>query len=326
MLAELTNGLVERGHEVAILMPPQGDIEFNIKANIIRTLEPTIQEGDYPYSDYIISNYYTTVQAAELASINGKGMHIRLSLCYEPVFLPENDVTFPTYHVTSKIIVLSKWHQELINLNHGIKGKIVPVGVSSEFRNLQIRQPKDKIEVSAVIRKPEGGFSWHREQNYLLNHLDIVKQRYPNIQLNLFCPPDELASSPILQKIKGMGNYRFYTPANDVELCYHYNQADIFVNSSTYDTASLPGLEAMKCGAALVTTYAGGNLDYCNPDENCLLSYRYENNLSDNIIRLIHNPNLRQTLASRGEVEASNWTWERSIDRFLSAINSFALG
>ncbi len=321
MLAEITNGLVERGHDVTILMPPQGDVEFDLKAVIIRTSSSSIKEEDYPHSDVIISNYYTIVPEAEKASKKGKGVHIRLSLCYEPVFLPDNHITFPTYHVTSKLMVLSNWQQNLIQLIHGIRGEIVPVGVSSSFKNLHIRKPDDPLEISAVIRKPEGGFSWHREQIFLINHLRIVKERYPHIQMNLFCTPAELASSPELQHLKNNGQFRFYTPADDIELCYHYNQADIFVNSSTYDSASLPGLEAMKCGAALVTTYAGGNSDYCKHEETCLLSYRYESNLSNDITRLIKDSKLRCLLASRGEKEALNWTWDRSLQAFMHAVN-----
>lgn len=320
MLAEVTNGLVDKGHEVIILMPPQGDVEFNIKAKLVRTKSSMISESDYPVSDVIVSNYYSTVPQAQQASINGKGVHVRFSLCYEPAFLPDNHITFPTYHVTPRMIVLSKWHHDLIKLNHGISGEIVPVGVSSSFKNLNIRKPDDRLEVSAVIRKAEGGFSWHREQAYLIQQLEMVKNRYNHIQINLFCPPAELASSSDLQKLKKNGKFRFYTPADDTELCYHYNQSDIFVNSSTYDTASLPGLESMRCGAALATTYAGGNADYCKHEQNCLISYRYENKLSEDILRLIHNPKLREKLAKQGEQDAAAWTWTRSVNLFEQAI------
>jgi glycosyltransferase involved in cell wall biosynthesis len=323
MLAELANGLVDRGHDVTIVMPPTGDIEYPLKAKVVRTKQDYfILEKDYPVSDIIVSNYYLVVPSAQQAAQNGKGTHIRLSLCYEPTFLKDNQITFPSYHVTDKLMVLSKWQQQIIELNHGIKGHIVPVGVSSEFKNLRIRKLKDPLQISAIVRKPEGGFSWHREQDYLIQQLRLVKRQFPNVIINLFCPPNELATSPQLLKLKANKGVRFYTPGTDTAMSYHYNQSDIFVISSTYDSACLPGLEAMKCGAALVTTYSGGNADYCRHGENCLLSYRYESSLGRDIIRLIQDPNLLNQIAREGELEASRWTWNRSLDEFEKAIHT----
>jgi len=323
MLAELANGLTARGHDVTILMPSQGAINYELSAKLVRTAHDyQIIETDYPYSDVIVSNYYTTVPSANEASRNGKGLHIRMSLCYEPLFLPENHLSFPTYHTTQNIIVLSKWQQQLIFLLHGISGHIVPVGISKSFQNLHFRGSQSKLQVSAIVRRPEGGFSWHREQDYMIAHLQSLIDRYPDVEFNLFCPPDELATSPILQQLKTSARFRFYTPGDDREMCYHYNQTDIFVSSSTYDSASLPGLEAMKCGAALVTTYSGGNQDYCLHEENCLLSYRYENRLGYDVERLLNDSSLLRRLASKGEKQVQKWTWERSLSAFEEALSA----
>jgi glycosyltransferase involved in cell wall biosynthesis len=321
MLAEITNGLVERGHDVTILMPPKGKIDYPIKARLIYSQnEYFVEESDFPKSDVIISNYYLTVPSAHKASQNGKGLHVRFSLCYEPTFLPDNHISFPSYYLTKHLIVLSKAQQELIYLEHGIKGHIVPVGISSTFKNMNIRDSNSPLQISAIVRKPEGGFSWHREQEYLISQLEMVKSKYPDVIINLFSPPDEFYDSPVLKDLKNLNKYKFFTPANDKELCYHYNHTDIFVNSSIYDSASIPGLEAMKCGAAIVTTYNGGNIDYCRHEENGLMSYRYENRLGQDIIRLIENKNLRIRLAQSGEKEAEKWTWKRSASLFEKAI------
>ena len=139
MLAEITNGLAMRGHDVTILMPPLGKVDYPTNAKLVRTKTATIEESDFPYSDIIISNFYTTVPAAQAASQKGNGIHVRFSLCYEPPFLQNNHLSFPTYNLTPNLIVLSKSQQEIIYLIHGIKGHIVPVGISSTFKNMHIR-------------------------------------------------------------------------------------------------------------------------------------------------------------------------------------------
>jgi glycosyltransferase involved in cell wall biosynthesis len=314
MLAELANRLTELGHDVTILMPRSGIVEYPMRCRIVySSASISIAATDFPYSDVIVSNYYTTVPVSQQASEAGKGIHVRLALCYEPTFLPDNNISFASYSITRDLFVLSNWQQSLVQLNHGIKGRIVPIGVNPDFYNMKLRgQPGRRLIVSTIVRKPEGGFSDHREQTYLIRQLNIVKECYPEVDLYLIIPPREFAESAALQEFLTDGSYHIRTPANDAELCYHYNESDIFVSSSTHDAGSLPGLEAMRCGAALVTTYAGGNMEYCVQDENCLMSYRYENRLAMDVLRLIHNPDLRHRLALKGERDSQRFTWQQS--------------
>lgn len=162
MLVEIANGLVDKGHDVTILMPLEGRINYPIKPNLIRTKNTILTENDYPKSDIIISNYYLTVPSAFEASKEGKGMLVRMSLCYEPTFLKNNHLSFPTYYLTTNLIVLSSNQQHKILLDHGIEGHIVPVGISTEFENMHIRDKHPSLQISAIVRKAEGGFSWQR--------------------------------------------------------------------------------------------------------------------------------------------------------------------
>lgn len=317
MLAEMANRLADLGHDVTIVMPRNGIVEYPMKCKIIHSSSHTgITADDFPYSDIIISNYYTTVAVSQQASEAGKGIHTRLALCYEPTFLPGNNVSFGTYNVTPHLFVLSRWQQSLVKLVHGVKGRIIPIGVNADFFNMKLRAGERKPSISVIMRKPEGGFSDHREQAYLIRQLNIVKETCPEVQLHLIVPPREFAESAVLQEFRKDPAYIIRTPANDTELCYHYNESDIFVSSSTHDSGSLPGLEAMRCGAALVTVYAGGNMEYCKHGLNCLMSYRHENRLAADILKLIREPDLRRRLALQGEQDSQLFTWKRSADIF----------
>lgn len=321
MLAELTNWLTKKGHQVTILMPSEGIVEYPIQSNLVRVGRTVLRSEDFPPAEVIVSNFFTTVPVSEKASQEGKGVHIRLTLCYEPVFLDDNFVSFPTYSVTEHLLVLSAWQQQLIQLIHGIRGQIVPIGVDSFFYNMGIRaELSQQLNISAIVRKTTTHFSWHREQNYLLEELTKIKSIYPHVNLNLICPPGEYATSEELQQLGASGVFRIWTPANDEELRWHYNATDIFVSSSVYDSGALPGLEAMRCGAALVTLYSGGNQDYCRNEVNCLMSYRYENRLASDVARLIESPVLRAQLAATGEADSYKFTWDKSAEMFEKAI------
>ena len=322
MIAELANRLVETGHEVLIVMPSQGVVEYEIKARILQVKETILQSRHIPKGDVILSNFYTTAYPAQQASEEGKGLHVRLSLCYEPTFLRDNQYSFPSYHLTPHLLVLSRWQQDMIFLNHGIKGRIVPIGVSHFFQNMQIReQLNGPLSITSIYRKEEGDFSWHREQKYLLAELDLVKAAHPEVTLNLITPPGEYADSEDIQFLQSTGKYNIFTPENDEELRYHYNQTDIYVSSGSYDTGSLPGLEAMRCGAALVACYSGGNTEYAVHERNCLMSYRYENRLAKDVIRLIEDDHLRLKLAKNGERDSNVFTWEKSYSELERIVN-----
>ncbi|MCF6136895.1 glycosyltransferase family 4 protein [Pseudalkalibacillus berkeleyi] len=323
MLVELANGLSRKGHDVSFLMPPNGVIEYPVNVNVIRTAGHIIRATDIPKSDVIVSNFYTLTNTCQEASLSGKGTHVRISLCYEPVFLPDHEASFKSYHVSKNLVVLSDWQQQLVKLNHGIEGKIVPVGVSNLFKNLGIRRSTKRVQVSGILRIPEGGYSWHREQEYLIEAFTALKRKYPSVIFNIITPPSELRSSVTLRKIHANRLFNSMTPNDDQQLNQFFNNTDIFVSASTYDTASLPGLEAMKCGAALATVYSGGNMDYCRHEENCLLSYRHENRLIQHVSSLIDNPGLRNKLAIAGEQEAIKWTWARSVNHFENALETF---
>lgn len=325
MLAEITNGLVQKGHKVTIIMPSQGEVEFNILAKLIKTDRIELAESDFPHGDVIVSNFYLTVPVAQAASLNGKGRHVRFSLCYEPMFLRDQHETFPTYNATPDLIVLSKYQQQLIEITHGIRGEIVPIGVNPNFRNDHIRNANSAITLSAVVRQP-GEYSWHRNQDELIEALKLVKVNMPFVNIRLICPPNEFARSPELQALKNEGLFTFLTPADDVELNYHYNETDIFVSGSLFEAAALPALEAMKCGAAVVAIYSGGNHDYAVQEENCLISYAYQHKLFENIVRLIQDQSLRTFLAQKGQEEAGRWTWERSVNMFEENIFKFIEG
>lgn len=320
MLAELANRLTEIGHEVTILLPSDGVVEYEMECELLYAKEGELAASDFPVGDVIISNFYTTVEVSQRASEEGKGVHVRLALCYEPAFLADNSRSFSSYNIATNLLVLSRWQQGIVQMNHGIKGRIVPIGVGPIFKNMQVRDPKKKLVVSAIMRKPEGGFSAHREQDYLLQQLNKVKAYHPEVELYLISPPGEQAESATLQTLVNDERYQIRTPANDTELCFHYSESDIFVSSSTYDTGSLPGIEAMRCGAALVTIYSGGNMEYCTHGHNCLMSYRFQNRLADDIITLIRDPALRQRLALKGEQISHNFTWEKSTQIFQNVL------
>ncbi len=93
-----------------------------------------------------------------------------------------------------------------------------------------------------------------------------------------------------------------------------FNQATVFVQTSTHEGFCLPPLEAMATGAAVVCTDAHGNRDFCVDGGNCLIPDPTPASVSGAIGRLLGDPALRARLGAAGLETAAEYTWEKRID------------
>ncbi len=125
-----------------------------------------------------------------------------------------------------------------------------------------------------------------------------------------------------LKKIKPLFTYTFFkipemAPQHDDFLAELYSRADIFVFSSTVEGFGLPPLEAMSCGALVVTTDCKGNRDYAVNEYNCLVVPPEDHHAMANAItRVLTEPSLRDKLHAGGLATAKSWTWKRVVDGF----------
>jgi glycosyltransferase involved in cell wall biosynthesis len=94
-----------------------------------------------------------------------------------------------------------------------------------------------------------------------------------------------------------------------------YNQCSIFLVSSSGEGFGLPALEAMACGAAVVSTDNGGVSDYAHPGENILLAPVGDSGaMADQLELLLTDDGLRQRLICAGFATAESFSWDRATD------------
>lgn len=108
--------------------------------------------------------------------------------------------------------------------------------------------------------------------------------------------------------------YKVQVP--QLELAELYRTHDIYINTSVYEAFSMPPLEAMASGTAVIATDCGGINTYAIPGENAILTE--QGNISDlitAIIYLIENPFVRNILAENGRKTALEFRVEKTIDQ-----------
>ncbi|HEV8540370.1 MAG TPA: glycosyltransferase family 1 protein [Nitrospiraceae bacterium] len=104
-------------------------------------------------------------------------------------------------------------------------------------------------------------------------------------------------------------------PITDLKMLYSH--ADLFVFPSIYEGFGMPVLEAMACGAPVITSnrtalpeVAGDAAILVNPED--------ADELADAIVRVLRDQTLRTELRARGFDRAKQFTWERAARRTLA--------
>ena len=106
----------------------------------------------------------------------------------------------------------------------------------------------------------------------------------------------------------------YYERPSDTELCELYNRSRIFVVPSHYEGWGLPGAEAMACGSALVSTDNIGVRAYSENEKTALLSPPQEPNIiATNVLRLLADETFRLRLASEGQRNIQQFTWQKAV-------------
>jgi len=97
-----------------------------------------------------------------------------------------------------------------------------------------------------------------------------------------------------------------------------YRRCDIFILSSRMEGFPLPGLEAMACGCALLTTACGGISEYVIEESNALVvPTRSPQELADSLWQLCQNHLLRQQLSREGQNTAQRFGQEAMVAHFI---------
>jgi glycosyltransferase involved in cell wall biosynthesis len=97
-----------------------------------------------------------------------------------------------------------------------------------------------------------------------------------------------------------------------------YRQSEAVAYPSLEEGFGLPALEALACGAALVTT-TGSAMAEVVGDAALLVPPADPGALALALTRILDEPALATTLRQAGPIQAAPYTWEASINRHLAA-------
>ena len=329
MVFEYANRFVQRGHEVTIVFnnvnaykkyhlprqlryllvrfmtacePKWFELDGKVRklSSTDNRLEKSLGEVDVCIATAAITvDYAKTLKSKKYAYfIQG----------YEDWDLPE-EYLINTYQGGMKNIVVAEWLKNKVApyCNTCISVIKNPIDIN-QYR--QINTPGDRKDHSI-------GLLYHTSEKkgyrYAFEVLLGLKMRYPDLTVEMFGafdPPDNLPQ------------WIHYTKNATInETVKIYNSVSVFLCASIEEGYGLTGLEAMACGAALVSSCYLGVREYAVDGYNALLApIRDSAALIELVSQVFDNPLIRSRIVCNGIRSVNEFSWDKATTTFLNVL------
>lgn len=190
------------------------------------------------------------------------------------------------------ILSNSKFSEKGIEKSYGKKTAVCYLGVDTDFF-----KPLDLNKVADVL------FIGNKDNGYdLLNNLS------------------DLFGNKL--KVRAIFRDSGKSKITDKELAGIYNKSKVLVALNHNEPFGLIVLEAMACGIPVIAVGEGGYNESVINNKTGFLIKRNLKDLYDRINKIINNDELRRSMGKNArENILKNWTWDKSVKRFLKIIN-----
>ena len=307
---EHLNRLADRGHEVALWTLEEAPDWFALRCPV-RTFSDydELARALAPLDAIKVATWWNTATAVWRASVT-RGIPVYFVQDIETSYYPDAPErryeVLDTYRPEFRFLTISAWNQEQLG-ELGLPSELISPGL-----DLDTFRPVD-----GVARRDDMVLALGRSDP--LKNLPLTVDAWgrlpePRPELCLFGRQPELATHP---------GIRYVRSPSDAEVNELFNQATVFLQTSTHEGFCLPALEAMATGGAVVCTDAHGNRDYCVDGVNCLMPAPEPAAVAAAISRALGDPDLRRRLGEAGRVTAGRYGWDSRIDaleRFMSEV------
>lgn len=301
MLWELANGLARRGHEVHFVHGPAWPDRitrldqlppFEFEPSIRHHIVDSLDEPDLPAGDVVFDPKAPRRLGHPVVIIQGFRM------------LPRR-VERDTFHTPAPKVCVARWLVD-IGRGHGVADEqlwYVPLGLDHEV--FARRAPYDaRVYDVAMLYHVHASKGWVVGLE-VLRELARTRADFRGVVFGIYPPPDELPDGVDLRV--DLDHRRL---ADEV-----YNATKVFVQPSFHEGFGYTAVEAMACGAALVSTDNGGSRDYATHDVTArVVAPGDVAGLVAQVDLLLDDDSTRTRLAEAGTAHVRRFDWDRAAE------------
>lgn len=205
---------------------------------------------------------------------------------------------------------------------------VIPLAADSKYLPLNKNTCKNVVKTKFNISKPFilylGGFSPRKNVKSLIY---AFKKSISNLDKEydlVLAGSDRNECQEIKSLINDLNisdNIKFTGFLEEELLPIFYNSCDLFVYPSLYEGFGLPPLEAMCCGAPVLSSNLSSIPEVVGTG-GILVNPTDVNELSDNIIKILNNIELQDELKSNALNRAKKFSWSITAKKTLDVYNS----
>lgn len=306
IILEHANRLTKMGHTITLIshFPKPNWFSLDEKVEFIQVPWENILCKSIPKCDLIVATYWREIyecieqKIAPVIYFEQGDFHLfDLSKVDERLF----KYIKKQLDTVKFVYTVSTFAKEKLQEIYNKESIVIPNAVDDKIFYYEPHK-KNKVITISIIGAEDSEF---KKISNILEAIKIVKKEGYKIDLKWITPTD-----PVKSKEKAIINPKQIVIGDTLR------NSDIYICASMYESFCLPVLEAMTCGAAVITTNNGGNMDFIEDGYNALIIEK--NNIEDIVNKLkmlIENENLRNTIAKNGVEKASQYSWNITMER-----------
>lgn len=213
-----------------------------------------------------------------------------------------------TYKLGFKNIVVAKWLKKIVDRYSQNESILIPNAIDTTIYKETIPIQNRTNHTIALLYHE----SPHKGLKNAFKVLDRLKQKYPDLKVIMFgkFPKPELPNW-----------ITYYKGASQKKTVEIYNSVKVFLCSTIEEGFGLTGIEAMACGACLVSTDYRGVREYAINNYNSLLSPVGDIDAQvKNVIHIFEDEKLQQKISSNGMQHVKKFKWSEAMKKLNKAI------
>lgn len=222
--------------------------------------------------------------------------------------------------LADKIVFLSEAYKKQISIDVGNNFKaekcvVIPNGIDLE--KFAVAEKKSLLPISIGMQSRIVAIKDH---STLLAAFKLLKDRQPQISLNLYIAGDGEKKKSLEEEAKKLGLEKeviFEGMLNENELVHFLQKLDVYVHASYGETMSTAIMQAMGCGKAIVASDVDGiNNMITHPKDGLLVPVKNVSEMAAALERIIFDPQLKLHLENESLKTATQKFSDRKM--FLS--------